>query len=597
MIQIQNITKKYDESIILENTSYTFPERGMVYVLGASGEGKTTLFNILAGFDSDYTGEILVGGVPINQMDSDTLCAYRKDNIGFVFQNYNLLTGYTVLENVMLACTISEEKNEENSKKATKLLQRLGIEEKMNQKVENLSGGQKQRVAIARALMMEPKILFADEPTGALDRTNSTEIIKLLTEIAKERLVVVITHDDKIINFDDEIIRIKGKKIVVEQIHSNTIHTKLYVGNGENAVFSPLARATKNIKVHVKRYIAIAFIFSIGVLSFLFSLSFSNVMAQSIVDFKEKNTAFNNGYIKGVDDGTIYDVLIEDERIENVYYQYPLESLSLSLNGTSVKNIEKFPTAKAKEGLSYGVMPRVGMNEIAITPSLAKKFDDDIHSLLNQTINLVFNDTEYTLEICGIYNAGYDDFLVSSDIERKLYEELTPQNNYSISYDVKEFSDVVKVSKELEKQGIDSKNVADEVFAFETTFDQLNKLFLIISMMILGVGIFVCAILLSKLQNTRYPEIGLLSALGFNKRQISSLILVENILLSIIVSIVNFILLGISIYIASLVQFPLYITSIQMMLSILITFVVIMGLSMFVSYKLIRSETAIALRK
>jgi macrolide transport system ATP-binding/permease protein len=197
MITLKNLSKSYGSNTILEGVSYTFPQNGLICLMGASGGGKTTLLNLIAGFDSDYQGEIAAGGFPLNKMDPDALCEYRQTHIGFVFQNYHLLTGYSALENVLLAAELSPENEAESSAKATGLLRQLGLGDKLGQSCETLSGGQKQRVAIARALMTNPRLILADEPTGALDRTTSTEIMTLLKEISKEKLVVVITHDEK----------------------------------------------------------------------------------------------------------------------------------------------------------------------------------------------------------------------------------------------------------------------------------------------------------------------------------------------------------------------------------------------------------------
>lgn len=597
MIQVNHVTKKYGNTIILENSSYTFPSKGIVCLMGASGGGKTTLLNLLAGFDTDYEGEILVGGTSISGMEADKLCQYRRDNIGFVFQNYHLLPGYTVLENVQLASALSEDSPEVSRQKAVTLLTRLGIIEKQNQKVENLSGGQKQRVAIARALMSDPQIIFADEPTGALDRTTSTEIMKLLQEISKDRLVVVITHDAKICEFANEIIHIKEKKIIEEQVRrrGETNEKSLIVGSPPKV--SVFSRAVKNFKVHVMRYAAVSLSISIGLLAFLFSLSFGNVMERSIDDFKTKNTAFNNGYIKGTDDGTILEYLKKDKRIENVYYQYKLDNLTLSTGDKSEQIAEKFPTPKATESLSYGVMPCAGQNEIAITPSLAKKFDKDIKNLLGKEFILELDGQNYKLTMSGIYNAGYDDFIVSSDIEQQFYKNLTDDKNYSISYDVKNFSDIVGVSNVLKLRGITAKTASDEVYALQNTFHNLNKLFLVVSFLILAIGLFICTVLLNKLQNTRYHEIGLLSALGFSRQQISSMIRCENLLLSSLATVVNLILLFGSILLGKLFDFTLIFTGVQVVISVLATFAIVMLLSSVASYKLIRTEPAMALRK
>lgn len=598
MIKIKDITKKYGSNIILEHCSYEFPDTGIVCLMGPSGGGKTTLLNLLAGFDTDYSGVITVGGVRINEMNAHELCGYRRDNIGFVFQNYHLLPGYTVLENILLACDGGEDEKE-RQKKGKALLKRLGMEEKENQLSETLSGGQKQRAAIARALVNDPRIIFADEPTGALDRKTSTEIMTLLREISRDRLVVVITHDAKISEFADEVIQIKEKRIMEERPVSRNVSNEKPLLQREKKPDknSMVSKAVKNFKVHLKRYIAVSLAISIGMLAFLFSLSFGNVMEHSILEFQEKNAAFNNGYIRGTDDGTILEYLKSDERIEHVYYQYKLENISLQMDGKSQVLAEKFPTPKATQGLSYGVMPGEEKNEIAITPSLAKKMTEDIKSLIGRELTLELDGSSYTVTISGIYNAGYDDFIVSPNIEQKLYEKLPKQDNYSINYDVKEFSDIVAVSNRLGLQGLKSDNASDEVYALQNTFQSLGKLFLVLSILILGIGLFICAVLLIKLQNTRYREVGLLSALGYSRKQITGMILQENLLLSILTAVVELTLLGISIFISKLLALPLIVSGAQAAFTIMAAFAVVMVLSGGASLPLVRTEPAAALRK
>lgn len=598
MIKIKDITKKYGSNIILEHCSYEFPDTGIVCLMGPSGGGKTTLLNLLAGFDTDYSGVITVGGVRVNEMNAHELCGYRRDNIGFVFQNYHLLPGYTVLENILLACDGGEDEKE-RQKKGKALLKRLGMEEKENQLSETLSGGQKQRAAIARALVNDPRIIFADEPTGALDRKTSTEIMTLLREISRDRLVVVITHDAKISEFADEVIQIKEKRIMDERPVSRNVSNEKPLLQREKKPDknSMVSKAVKNFKVHLKRYIAVSLAISIGMLAFLFSLSFGNVMEHSILEFQEKNAAFNNGYIRGTDDGTILEYLKSDERIEHVYYQYKLENISLQMDGKSQVLAEKFPTPKATQGLSYGVMPGEEKNEIAITPSLAKKMTEDIKSLIGRELTLELDGSSYTVTISGIYNAGYDDFIVSPNIEQKLYEKLPKQDNYSINYDVKEFSDIVAVSNRLGLQGLKSDNASDEVYALQNTFQSLGKLFLVLSILILGIGLFICAVLLIKLQNTRYREVGLLSALGYSRKQITGMILQENLLLSILTAVVELTLLGISIFISKLLALPLIVSGAQAAFTIMAAFAVVMVLSGVASLPLVRTEPAAALRK
>lgn len=597
MIQIKAVTKKYGTNIILENCSYTFPMKGIVCLMGASGGGKSTLLNLIAGFDSDYTGEINVGGVGLNTLKADELCSYRKEKVGFIFQDYHLLAGYTAIENVLLASELSDETQANKLAKAKAILSKLGLGDKANQKGGTLSGGQKQRVAIARALMSEPEILFADEPTGALDRSNSIEIMKLLTEIAKDRLVIVITHDLKIGEYADEIIHIQDHQIVIEKQSTLKQEPKmLQLSNcSSNNSTSKLAR--HNFKTHIARYLGVSIALSIGILAFLFSLSFNNVMQQSIENFKVKNTAFNNGYIKGVDETNLLESLQKDERLEHVYYQYKLENMTLSSNGKTVTMLEKFPTAKASEDLSYGVIPRINQNEIALTPSLGKKFDSNIKNLIGKELVLELDGNKVVYTVSGIYNAGYDDFIISSDQEIKLYENKEFISNYSLSYDVKDFNDIVSVNEDLKQQGINPVDASKEVEAFQATFETLSQLFLVISILILTIGLFLCGVLLSKLQNSRFHEVGLLSALGFSQKNISKMIAQENVLLCIMASIVNCGLLAISMIVSKMIGFPFTLSLLQLATSILATFMIVYLMSYFASYKLVRTEPAIALRK
>lgn len=593
MIQIKNLSKKYDEQIILDNVNFKFPDSGFVCIVGESGCGKSTFLNILAGFDSDYSGEISVCGTAISGMSDDELCNYRRNNIGFVFQNYNLLSGYTVFENILLAHEASGAKDED----IDLILHRLNIYEKKSERIENLSGGQKQRVAIARALMGNPQIILADEPTGALDRKNSTEIMELLKEISKERLVLVITHDQKICEFADKTISINNKKIVGEDIQSKVNSEKKL---DESNIFnlSTFKLGLKNFRVHLKRYVAVSLAISIGVIAFILSLSSGNLMKQSILDFQSKNTAFNNGYIKAGDSNNrAFEILTADESIENVYYQYTITDVILTVSDKVEKISEKYPMPKATESMSYGVMPRKYENQIALSPSLAKKFDSNIKNLIGKELNLKYAGVEYKLTISGIFNSGYDDFFVSSDIEKEFYNGMDEEDSYSISYDVKNFEEIPLVSNRLKDKGIEAKTVANEVEVLQNTFENLSRLFLIVSILILVIGLFISIVLLVKLQNSRYKEMGLLSALGFNKSTIRKVIINENFLLSAMAEGFNVICIG-AIYLFSFIfKLDLIITGPQILLSIIGTGVIVIFISTFASNKLISTEPAVALRK
>lgn len=596
MIKINNLNKKYGSTTIFTDASFSFPDKGLVCVLGPSGCGKSTLLNLLAGFDSDYDGGISVHGTPLSKMNKGELCAYRRDNIGFVFQNYHLLGGYTALENILLASDAVGMSRTESEQKANELLRKLGLADKAEQKIETLSGGQKQRVAIARALMGNPSIILADEPTGALDRKNSSEIMELLKELSESRLVLVITHDKKCAEYAEQIVTIENGKLKSEKENTNAVE-RSDLSNRKAPKISMFKRAFKNSKVHLPKFIAIALVVSIGVLCFTLSLSSGNIINRSIADFEEKNTAYHNGYIKAQgNEKELLDLLIKDERLENIYLQYVLSDVSVKIGEKTVDMAEKYPMAKATEQMSYGIMPRKGQNEIALSPSIAAKFEKNIQNLIGKTAEVSYNGQTYSATVSGIFNASYDDFFISSDIEQKMYDNISAKV-YSVSYDVTEFEDIVSVSNSLKEQNIISKNASSEVGAFQNTFKNLQRLFFTVSVLIFAIGLFISAILLIKQQNTRYHEVGLLSALGYGKGNIRAMISYENLLLSGMSAVLTLVLTVLAVVIGKVMEFPLVLTIPQMLIAVCMTIILILAISFVSSFKLIRTEPAKALRK
>lgn len=604
MIILEEVTKKYGDQTILNRIGYTFRNRGITCILGASGSGKSTLLNLLAGFDMNYKGNITVCDEKITEMTSVELCQFRQNHIGFIFQSYNLISGYTVMENILLAAELNGKPAHENRDKVFALIKELGIETKAEEKVENLSGGQKQRVAIARALVNDPQILFADEPTGALDRELANQIMDILKEVARDRLVVVITHDKKICSWADEVLSIENGKIHVisSQVTSaeqTIVQKQIKAKHTSNrAQVSFWKRAVKNFRVRLFRYIAVSLVIAIGIALFVVSLSSSNIMSQSITDFKDKNTAFNNGYIALNEKQDPFKLLSQDHRIENVYYQYVLKDVALTLSVGIVSFKEKIPMPRATENMSYGIMPRYGENEISITPSVGRKLTDNIRELIGQKITLKYNGQSFPLTISGIYNAGYDDFFISSDVEKSLYEHERGEKPFSVSYDATSFSDIVPVTEGLEKQNITTKTAVEQVAALEKTFNSVKKLFLAVSILILSIAFFISIVLLAKQTNARYREIGILAALGYNKGWIRGILAAENILLASTSTILSIGMFFVISYVYSLLLGGgMIIQALQIAITVISTFIIILLMSTIVSRKLIAAEPADALRK
>ena len=217
MLKIKNITKQYItgdlKQVALDNISLNLRDSEFVAILGPSGSGKTTLLNIIGGLDRYDSGDLIINGISTKQYKDRDWDSYRNHTIGFVFQSYNLIMHLSILANVELALTISGVSKSERKQRAIDALKQVGLEKHIYKKPNQLSGGQMQRVAIARALVNDPDILLADEPTGALDSETSVQVMDLLKEVAKDRLVVMVTHNPELAkSYASRIVQVKDGK-------------------------------------------------------------------------------------------------------------------------------------------------------------------------------------------------------------------------------------------------------------------------------------------------------------------------------------------------------------------------------------------------
>lgn len=221
MLKLDNITKVYDMGDLkveaLKGVSVEFRKSEFVSILGPSGCGKTTLLNIVGGLDRYTDGDIVINGTSTKEFKDKEWDTYRNHSVGFVFQSYNLIPHQTVLENVELALTLSGVSKEERRQRATAVLERVGLGDKLKNKPNQLSGGQMQRVAIARALVNDPEIILADEPTGALDTGSSVQIMEILKEISKDRLIVMVTHNPELAEeYSTRIVRLLDGELMAD---------------------------------------------------------------------------------------------------------------------------------------------------------------------------------------------------------------------------------------------------------------------------------------------------------------------------------------------------------------------------------------------
>ncbi|WP_301897201.1 ABC transporter ATP-binding protein [uncultured Holdemanella sp.] len=218
-IEFNGVSKKYELGekafYALDDVSFSIDQHEMVVILGPSGAGKSTLLNIMGGMDHVTDGKVYMDGLDISGYSEKELTDYRAENIGFIFQFYNILPTLTVKENVDLIRDVVK-----NAKDSTEILNKVGLNGQENKFPNQLSGGEQQRVSIARAIAKNPKLLLCDEPTGALDSNTGVEILKLLQECTKENTVVIVTHNALIADVADRVIRLKNGKIIENVVNA-----------------------------------------------------------------------------------------------------------------------------------------------------------------------------------------------------------------------------------------------------------------------------------------------------------------------------------------------------------------------------------------
>ena len=296
MLQLKDIVKKYTtggtEIEVLKKVNISFRESEFVSILGASGSGKTTLLNIIGGLDKYSSGDMLLMGRSTKEFTDRDWDSYRNGTIGFVFQSYNLIGHLSVIENVKLALSISGESNKENDIKAKKALEDVGLGDHLYKKPNQLSGGQMQRVAIARALVTNPKVILADEPTGALDSKTSVQIMELIKEISKEKLVIMVTHNPELARkYSDRIVSVKDGEIIedtkpyIEQEGNNGYELK----KTAMAFSSAIKSSFKNLLTKKFRSLMTVVASSIGIISIGLVLAISSGMDKYIQTMQNEN--------------------------------------------------------------------------------------------------------------------------------------------------------------------------------------------------------------------------------------------------------------------------------------------------------------------
>lgn len=299
MLQLKNIYKVYEtgdlKQTALDGVSLNFRESEFVAILGQSGSGKTTMLNIIGGLDQYDKGDLIINGKSTKEFKDRDWDAYRNHSIGFVFQSYNLIPHQTVLSNVELALTLSGVSKTERRKRAKEVLERVGLGKQLHKRPSQMSGGQMQRVAIARALINDPDILLADEPTGALDSETSVQIMDLLKEISKDKLIIMVTHNPELAEeYANRIIKLRDGNIVddsnpcrIENLQVNKERGERKLSKTSMSFGTALSLSLNNLKTKKARTLMTAFAGSIGIIGIALILSLSSGVKSYIAKVQE----------------------------------------------------------------------------------------------------------------------------------------------------------------------------------------------------------------------------------------------------------------------------------------------------------------------
>lgn len=618
MIYLNNVSKKYKDLDILLHANYRFKDGTLTCVLGNSGAGKSTLLNLIAGLDIDYDGKIENLCFKEKNFSNKNLSNYRFNNVGFIFQDYHLLNGYTVLENVIMGAHLdSELTKEEKIEKALNLLTELGLKNKANQMVHKLSGGQKQRASIARALMNDPKIILADEPTAALDELNSDGVMKILKRLARNRTVIVITHSEKVSKYADEIVCLKNHtiEIVKEKERYELDYSKesqTFTAKKAKEIVPKLNSkllfwiAIRNFRIHFLKNLLAIVLISLGTVSFISTLGIKNTIKNEIQSFKEKNDYYSKGSIafskKPLSEGLTY--LQTLPNVKDVYYQYNLQNIHLKYDHKNKHLDTKSPTLISSNlSMIYGDMPKDNRNEISLSLSVASSLSKNINQLVGKYVDFEYFDKEgqkhkIKMKVSGISNDTFDNFTMSTKLEKKIYKEVAKGEASAIAFSVKNFEDIPKIHRLLKSKGYDIYTKEKDIRAFKNSFADTIKLFTILSNLLLLLFISVSFIIIYRISITRYSEVGILSCLGYSTRNISKILRRETVLfclLSILFSSIWLLIFN-TVYSQNF-GYNLEFNFQLGLLLLLVNIGLVFGITGFVNYRLVNLSPSLALKK
>lgn len=591
-LSLKNIHKSYylgkEEFPVLNGINLDFELGEFVSILGESGGGKSTLMNIIGGLDREFTGTVTVDGKPLDHSQEKNLDAYRRDTIGYIYQAYNLISHLTVLDNVQLSLDMTTLNKSEREERAMDLLRRVGLTEHAHKYPNQLSGGQKQRVAIARALASDPKIIIADEPTGALDADNTEEVLQMLNAIAAEgRLVIAVTHSEHVANAGTRIVRLADGKIEGDE----RLHDAFKPATAEPKFKSKLLPFTtsirtafKHFKFHLGRNSLIVLGTTIGLFAvMLFSglgNGISGYISNQITKLVNPQVVTVSRYVKmdpsaapsptaAMGGGgtsmptqaakTFSDKQIKQiknlKHIKSVEKSYNLSNVEISYKGKSAKasSMSNWNTSQTSSSIKKGTKP--GKGEVVLDKkTVAKKLSaSNWKKIICKTVTLSYqtmNKTgqlttvKFDAKVSGVGSSSTGISAVNAVNTKTLTKEMKNANvdtkTASLSVKISSLGAVKGVTKKINHIKDDGKRLYSST-AITSIIDKVQtyvNLASTVLAVIAGISLVVSALMIIVTMymsvSDRTKEIGILRAIGESKRDIRRMFISESLIIGVL---------------------------------------------------------------
>ena len=499
-LELQHVYKDYkldnkEKFNALNDINISFEKGELVSIIGESGSGKSTLMNLIGGLDSDYQGVINIGGKDLKSFKEKQLDDYRKKKIGFVFQSFNLIPHLSVLDNVTIPLTLSNEKEGVKNKKAIELLTKLGLKDHIKKKPTQLSGGQKQRVAIARALINDPDIILADEPTGALDSSTTIQILDLLKEIADEgKLVIMVTHSERVASISSRVVEIADGKIVRDEKNENyqknenknvlikKEEQKQNKKEGHLSFLSAIKLSVHNMWASKTKNFLMALGVSISLIAMIIMLSFGSGLTGYISTLAQDYS--NPNYVTISKSGRDRDGNpLEDSQISmfmpRMFENDEIEQISEELNSylSSINNDFRIVSSGEENNLTYGFSMMTMMTGSTISYQVEGTEEIKSDNILYTYTTPSYYDESNLLTETG-HMSGKDEIMLSSAALKFLgVEELEDvvgkKVTLNVSFPYNETT-TIKFTKEVTISAVVDVSVFSNMLVMYIDYDYLN---------------------------------------------------------------------------------------------------------------------------